>query len=141
MLVDDSDGVVRTITPPDRLMPDWTYPVNSKGETYGSGLDSYLLGYDPELISVRASNGASGYAVRHEMSWGGYPGPVNTPDDMAAYEEWLETQPNPRLVPVYDVDRDNIVGYFEIYKSVDYGITPDMSLEEARELVRQGPPQ
>ena len=122
----------------ERLI-DGAYPVNSKGETYGSGLDSSIVGYDPDLILVRASNGAEGYALSRELEWGNYPGQINTPDDALAYMEWLGTQPNPRLVPVYDVNRDNIVGYFEIYRGDNYGITPDMSLEEAQEVIRKGP--
>lgn len=140
VLGEDYDGVVRTVEAPERF-PDWTYPVNSKGETYGTMADKWTLGYDPDLVSVRAANGADGYALGSELDHGDYMGPMATPEDMMAFMEWQDAQPNPRLVPVYDVDRDNIVGYFEIYKSVDYGITPDMSLEEARELVRQGPPQ
>lgn len=114
----------------ERLI-DGTYPVNSKGETYGSGLDSRIVGYDPDLIAVGATNGVSGYALRHELEWGGYPGEIHTPNDALAYMEWLETQPNPRLVPVYDVNRDNIVGYFEIYHGDSHKTSEDIEEELA----------
>ncbi len=95
-------------------LPDGTYPVNSRGETYGSISAYEVVGYKPDLISVVATNGATGYVLRSDMENTGYPGPTETPEDMAAYTEWLEAQPGPRLIPVYDVNRDNVVGDFSI---------------------------
>lgn len=117
-------------------LPNVVYPVNNKGETYGRACDSEIAGYEPDLILVTAANGASGYALNSELDHGDYTGPMNTPEDALAYMQWLETQPNPRLVPVYDVNRDNIVGYFEI-SGYSYG-GGGLTLEEARELAAKG---
>ena len=94
VLAEDFDGVDRAVKAPDRFMPDWTYHVNSKGETYGSLWDEQVLGYAPDLIAVQAFNGVSGYAFNHEMAYLGYPGPTKTREDRIAYTEWLRTQPN-----------------------------------------------
>ena len=104
------DGVQRTITPPKGILPDWTYPVNSKGETYAYlGIQGWL-GYEPDLIAAVATNGQEGYMQTNY----GYTGETLTPEGNKAYHEWLATLPNPFQVPVYDVNRDNIVGYFEV---------------------------
>lgn len=113
MIQDDFDGKNHEIKAPEGIMPDWTYPVNSKGETYGSAWDEWILGYEPELISVVASNGIGGYTFKKEMDYSGYQGAVETPEDKAAYTEWCKTQPSVFMIPVYDVDRNNVVGYFE----------------------------
>jgi len=114
----------------DRL-PDGVYPVNSKGETYGTAMDSEVVGYDPDLVLVQAMNGKSGYAFKRDLSYGGYPGEINNPDDAMAYMEWLKAQPSTILIPVYDVDRDNIIGYFGLSNSSD--MTPEEELETIAE--------
>lgn len=88
------------------------YPVNSKGQTYGSSLDQSFVGYEPDLCAVRATNGASGYVKAHDLRYCGYQGSVETLEEMNAYMEWQNAQPDPILIPVYDVNYDNIVGYF-----------------------------
>lgn len=134
------------------------YPVNTKGETYGSSLDYRMAGYLPDLIAVRAKYGpdmveveegneVSGYLTYNDYMNHGYPGP--TPQDslenMDAFWEWYDAQTGPLELPVYDVEHETIVGYFEILKSSKaetdamYGITPGMSLEEARERIANGP--
>ena len=90
-VIDAYDGVRRTITPPEGIMPDWTYPVNSKGMTYGNLLmGCHILGYYPDLFSAVATNGAEGYMTA---------------------EDALHGQGS--RYPVYDLEYENIVGYFE----------------------------
>lgn len=113
VLSEDFDGVVRTVEAPERYNSDWTYRVNSKGETYGTIVDYNVLGYNPDLIGVMASNGATGYAFLKEMNYHGYQGPMETLEDRTAYNEWCKTQPRVIKIPVYDVNRDNVVGYYE----------------------------
>lgn len=90
------------------------YPVNSKGETYGNVRDRDIVGYDPDLIAVVATNGVHGYVLRDDFYSDFYTGPRTTPEEIAAFLEWQETRPKERLIPVYDVNRDTVVGYFEI---------------------------
>lgn len=106
ILDEDYDGVVHESKAPEGFMPDWTYPVNSKGETYGTFGMRGWVGYDPDLVAVQATNGATGYM---EYNYG-YTGVIGSED----YREWMAAKPNPFKVPVYDVNRDNIVGYFEV---------------------------
>lgn len=134
------------------------YPVNSKGETYGSSLDYRMAGYLPDLIAVRAKYGpdmveveegneVSGYMTYNDYWNHGYPGPTpqDSMENMDAFWEWYDAQTGPLELPVYDVEHEIIVGYFEILKSSKaetdamYGITPGMSLEEARERIANGP--
>ena len=97
----------------ERLVGD-VYPVNSKGETYGNARDRDVVGYDPDLIGVVATNGVHGYVLRDDFYSDFYTGPRTTPEEIAAFLEWQEARPKERLIPVYDVNRDTVVGYFEI---------------------------
>lgn len=90
------------------------YPVNSKGETYGTSLDSSRVGYHPDLIAVMADNGATGYAFYQDM------------EDNGVSKD----------VPVYDVDRNTIVGYFKVGNDSDYDQTVSSeAINERLELV------
>ena len=90
------------------------YPVNSKGQTYGFALDSQFVGEHPDLVAVEATNGKSGYILWGEYRYLGYTGKTETAEDMTAFIAWQETQPDLRVIPVYDVNRDNLIGYYEI---------------------------
>ncbi len=116
-------------------LPDGVYPVNSKGETYGTTMDHIVVGYAPDLILVQATNGKTGYAFDHDMSYGGYPGEIITLEDARTYMEWLETQPKAIFIPVYDVDRDNIIGSFKLSRSSD--MTPEEELKMVEDQMRQ----
>lgn len=115
-------------------LPDGVYPVNSKGETYGTTRDHIVVGYNPDLVLVQATNGKSGYAFEHDLTYGDYPGEIRNPDDAMAYMEWLKTQPDIILIPVYDVNRDNIIGYFKISRSSD--MTPEEELKMVEDQMR-----
>lgn len=94
-------------------LPDGVYPVNSKGETYGCSPDADIVGYEPDLIAVCATNGAYGYALKTDLEDSGYPGGIHSPADALAYMEWRKDQP-PRIIPVYDVEHETVVGHFQI---------------------------
>lgn len=117
-------------------LPDGRYPVNSKGETYGTAFDSQVVGCEPDLISAVATNGAKGYIVGRDRRLAGYPGEVNNPSDAMAYMEWLETQPDIILIPVYDVDRDNVIGYYGVSNSSGI-ITPEEELGMVEDQLRR----
>lgn len=119
---------------PKGLLPDGNYPVNSRGETYGTAFGSSFLGYDPDLIGAVATNGEEGYflqtdhdyfnvfdwAARNHKTYAGYDEWVKINEE---YKEWASTQPSVKEIPVYDADRNNIVGYFEIRNGYGYDYT------------------
>lgn len=127
---------------PKGLLSDGSYPVNSRGETYGSIAHEGFLGYWPDLIGVVATNGKSGYALKTDFDYFDI-------DDWAKrnhktssdYDEWLKlneeykawagTQPSIKEIPVYDVDRNNILGYYRIGN--DFGYDYTISQEEIQE--------
>lgn len=110
------------------------YPVNSKGQTYGSALDREILGYEPDLCSVQATNGVTGYVKAHDLHYCGYPGTV---EDMMVYIEWQEAQPKPITIPVYDVNYDKVVGYFAFGDgSLDPALTEGKDLEAVRDMIK-----
>ena len=101
------------------------YKKNKYGETYGSSLLEYSVGYRPDLIAVIAMDtGASGFVDGTVMNgWYGYPYVNNGfPDDVGKYMDWLKTQPAERHLPVYDVDHETVVGTYIMYndQSEDY---------------------
>lgn len=118
-------------------LPDGVYPVNSKGETYGTALDGEVIGYDPDLIWTGATNGAEGYVLNRDLTHAGYPGSIDTPEDAMAYMAWLETQPSVILIPVYDVDRNHVVGYTELCNGRPDDITPEEEMEMVADQLRR----
>lgn len=118
-------------------LPDGVYPVNSKGNTYGIAMDYIVVGYDPDLIQVQATNGESGYVFNHDLRWGGYPDEIHNPEDKIAYMEWRKTQPDTIFLPVYDVNCDNIIGYFGI-DNCDGHLSGGMTIDEAKEALANG---
>ncbi len=89
-----------------------------------------------------ASNGAEGYALKRELEYCGYQGPTVTNEDWDAYQEWLKTQPARIHIPVYDVNRDNVVGYFEMenYRGADFPQERiDEILSDVEEQLRKNP--
>lgn len=111
------------------------YPRNSKGETYGSMTLSDYTGYRPDLIAVGTTEGGSGYVTYEDWVDGGYlgyPGDRNKLGE--AYEEWCRNMPTDYLIPVYDVEHEQVVGYFSIYNQDGYDRTQE-SIEEEVQMV------
>ena len=116
-------------------LPGGVYPVNSKGQTYGSVLARDIVGYEPDLCAVGATNGASGYVKAHDLHYCGYPGPVKTVEEWNAFIEWQEAQPRPIKIPVYDVNYEKVVGSFEFDSGkLDTALTEGKDLETVREM-------
>lgn len=88
------------------------YPVNSRGETYGSHMPE-VYGCSPDLIAALGTNGEEGYVRNSELNDSGYPGGVHSPEEALAYMEWLETQPATRYIPLYDCE-GNVIGRFGV---------------------------
>lgn len=109
--------------------PEENLPVNRRGETYGDGFS------DPaDLIASTATNGAEGYVWSQDLSiiaYEGYTGPLATEEDLPSFF----------CVPVYDLDRDHVVGWFDvgIYDESPLSLEQQTSiLNTAAALLRQG---
>jgi len=83
------------------------YPVNDKGETYGSDMGNMMIIDEPDLILAQGENGIIGYAKKVELE-----GPKpKTPEEAVKLNNT-----SPREVPLYDVDGETIIGKFFIGK-------------------------
>jgi len=101
------------------LSPDGGFPKNSSGETYGNGIWTNYLGYEPDWVAVVATNGERGYARREDLLWGpGLDYPYYGVDDPPiSYTEWVSDQPPYHYVPVFDSEGKTQLGEFELFNS------------------------
>lgn len=91
------------------------YARNSKGETYGSSALSELLGFEPDLSAAIGTEGQRGYIRETDNLWGQFNSktPIKSPEDALHYMEFLKTQPNEYMVPLYDSE-GNVIGEFRM---------------------------
>ena len=111
--------------PVEEALPGGDYPKNQRGETYGSVTYAKYAGYYPDLTAVRADNGKSGYVLsRDNDGTYRYPGTLDTEDEasVAAWKEWLKTQPSIQYIPVYDAERETVIGLWTLYNPLGYDI-------------------
>ena len=111
--------------PVEEALPGGDYPKNQRGETYGSVTYAKYAGYYPDLTAVRADNGKSGYVLsRDNDGTYHYPGTLDTEDEasVAAWKEWLKTQPSIQYIPVYDAERETVIGLWTLYNPLGYDI-------------------
>lgn len=73
------------------------YPVNSLGQTYGSGSAAGAIGYSPDLLAVMATNGEFGYAKKDEFYFAG---------------EHSQKDPASSAIPVYNLS-GKVIGEFK----------------------------
>ena len=111
--------------PVEEALPGGDYPKNQRGETYGSVTYAKYTGHYPDLTAVRADNGKSGYVLsRDNDGTYHYPGTLDTEDEasVAAWKEWLKTQPSIQYIPVYDAERETVIGLWTLYNPLGYDI-------------------
>ena len=111
--------------PVEEALPGGDYPKNQRGETYGSVTYAKYAGHYPDLTAVRADNGKSGYVLsRDNDGTYHYPGTLDTEDEasVAAWKEWLKTQPSIQYIPVYDAERETVIGLWTLYNPLGYDI-------------------
>ena len=111
--------------PVEEALPGGDYPKNQRGETYGSVTYAKYTGYYPDLTAVRADNGKSGYVLsRDDDGTYHYPGTLDIEDEasVAAWKEWLKTQPSIQYIPVYDAERETVIGLWTLYNPLGYDI-------------------
>lgn len=80
------------------------YPVNAKGLTYGSIVNS-KRGLEPDLVSAIGTDGTLGFVMTTDL----YPAPPKSAKEALA----LNSRPS-RDVPLYDKDGINVIGSFRI---------------------------
>ena len=111
--------------PVEEALPGGDYPKNQRGETYGSVTYAKYAGHYPDLTAVEADNGKSGYVLsRDNDGTYHYPGTLDTEDEasVAAWKEWLKTQPSIQYIPVYDAERETVIGLWTLYNPLGYDI-------------------
>ena len=111
--------------PVEEALPGGDYLKNQRGETYGSVTYAKYAGHYPDLTAVRADNGKSGYVLsRDNDGTYHYPGTLDIEDEasVAAWKEWLKTQPSIQYIPVYDAERETVIGLWTVYNPLGYDI-------------------
>ena len=106
---------------PDTLV-DGVFPTNSLGETYGTDVLSAYVGYAPDLVAARGTNGGHGYICRADEQF--------VPHDLPAAE-----CPHEFAIPLYDSEH-NVIG--EFHMSCGGHFSGGMTIEEAKEAVAAG---
>lgn len=84
------------------------YPVNSKGESYGSMMLEDFVGELPDLIKAKTNEGLVGYIKESDLN-----PDINTPAQAAAYTQALEEN---NTIPLYNSE-GNVIGTFELETS------------------------
>lgn len=101
---------------------DGVFPTNSLGETYGSSTLGAYVGYEPDLVAARGTNGEHGYVCRADEQ--------SVPHDLPAAE-----CPHEFAIPLYDSEH-NVIG--EFHMSCGGHFSGGMTIEEAKEAVAAG---
>lgn len=109
------------------------YPINSKGETYGSDLFADELGR-PDLIAAVSEDGTEGYIEPRRLL-----GPYNSEEEAIACDNWRnENKVGYVLVPLYNSEHEEIGTFMhKIGKGLYSGV---ITLEEFMEAKAQGWP-
>jgi hypothetical protein len=82
------------------------YKVNEEGLTYGSDYYAKTIDESPELICVLGLNGIKGYVYAEEL--------YNSTNSLEEVLEYVGSEHQDYTIPVYDVDGETLVDYFEI---------------------------
>lgn len=112
----------------DTLDEDGDYPVNSKGEAYGSLMLARVVGYKPDLVSAIGTNDVEGYLRIEDMI-----PDIRTPEEAAAY---METYYEDNVLPLYNSEGE-VIGTF--VQDLNLGISAD-STEELQQKIANGLP-
>lgn len=93
----------------DKYLVDGQYRTNAAGQTYGTDILSSVVGYEPDLIAVRATNGESGFVdnkfLKEQTGHN-----VKNPEEAM---EYMKNRPDSWTFPVYDLD-GNVIGEFVV---------------------------
>jgi len=120
----------RLIKQKEQLLAD-VYPTNSRGETYGSGLDSELAGIEPDLIAaINEESRSHGYISREDL----YLTRCASLEEAIAYMNWREENHiTGWTIPLYDKEH-NVIGEFQVGERGPVSLT----FEEVKEAQMNG---
>lgn len=101
---------------------DGVFPTNSLGESYGSTVLAAYVGYEPDLVSARGTNGERGYICYEDEQF--------IPHNLPAAE-----CPHEFMIPLYDSEH-NVIGEFSM--SCGGHFSGGMTIEETKAAVAAG---
>lgn len=104
------------------------YPVNSKGEAYGSAMLASVVGYEPDLISAIGTDNAEGY-LRLEDMYRSIRNPKEVATNMETYYEYS-------VLPLYNSEGE-VIGTFEVDMNP---VISANSMEEILQKIADGMP-
>ncbi len=79
------------------------YPVNTNGQTYGSGMNIDADNPGPDLIAAYGTNGAFGYVLA-----------TDRPQPATSLVKDFTRQKTTTAIPLYEVNGETVVGEFAI---------------------------
>jgi hypothetical protein len=89
------------------------YKVNDHGQTYGSSMKCTSQDQEPDLVQATGIDGIDGYVFSKDLN-----------EDLAkSLEEAVALQKSrgtSRIIPLYDVTGEKVVGKFEISGTLEY---------------------
>lgn len=83
-----------------------SYEINGNGESYGSGLSEYTIGYEPDLIQAESSDGISGYVRSSDLN-----------DSTLTFDE-VQSGNSVLFIPLYEKDGITKIGEFVLASNV-----------------------
>ncbi len=114
-------------TPPPANMTAADWPVNERGQTYGSSALAATYEDEPDLIQAAATNGKVGYLSRDEMRAvdGSH---VKTPEEALAWQAAHGNETH--VLPVYALDGVTVIGHFVIEPGHAYMIQDGEAIDQ-----------
>lgn len=106
-----------------------SYPVNKKGETYGSYLDRHTVGSAPDLISALGEGDIYGYVRLEDFA--------PEFDSLGELQIWQARVNENNKIPLYDLD-GNVIGEFALGTTQET-VDPDI-LSQVNELAGDAVP-
>lgn len=120
--VGNRDALDEFMLPLSDALVDGVFPTNSLGESYGSTVLAAYVGYEPDLVSARGTNGERGYICYEDEQF--------IPHNLPAAE-----CPHEFMIPLYDSEH-NVIGEFSM--SCGGHFSGGMTIEEAKAAVAAG---
>lgn len=88
---------------PEEVVASPPYPVNTNGQTYGSGMNIDADNPGPDLIAAYGTNGAFGYVLA-----------TDRPQPATSLVKDFTRQKTTTAIPLYEVNGETVVGEFAI---------------------------
>lgn len=82
---------------------------NKNGETYGTGLQADILGYEPDLLLATGENNVLGYVRVTDLD---EPTPSSPKEASKIQKKRIETKYTGRYIPLYASDGRTVIGRF-----------------------------